>query len=108
MTQGPSKGLFPFQERKLNMVTKHCEPRSPASCPRFLTSLPSSCVTGSRLCNLSLDDHILKWQTTTTTTKNTQTKTLNNNSQDYFEDERVGFTEAFSSKSNGYSKCSAV
>lgn len=33
MTQGPSKGLFPFQERKLNMVTKHCEPGSPASCP---------------------------------------------------------------------------
>ena len=41
-------------------------------------------------------------------TKNTQTKTLNNHSQDYFEDERVGFTEAFSSKSNGYRKCSAV
>lgn len=37
-----------------------------------------------------------------------QTKTLNNNSQDYFEDERVGFMEAFSSKTNGYSKCFAM
>ena len=40
--------------------------------------------------------------------KNKQTKTLTNNSQDYFEDERVGFMEAFSSKSNGCNKCSSM